>query len=471
MTETRNLFDKFAVDQRPSAGEMDDISVELMTVPQRDEERERLEKLRAELDLERQRFTEAAIKLGKEKAELAVSMITLVGNNVFTSFQAERFQLIEEKRSWEVERMLADLSATPRSLILSNSNRPAFRSQSPKKSPHKSPHKSSHKSPHKSPRKSPAKAKGIIPGKTGGSRPHRVSCGSLASPGNVVSYETELIPPPIFPPLKSLAPSSSLLPTFFVLPPPSPRASLPTGPVLPSGPEDSSVEGKAPLSPPIVEVSPPGDGPGVIDPVTPAPIRRPFPVAKPFAQRMVHAYSPAQPSPLSRILMLADSPTTPPKVVPANNSLSPILDSNEDDSQDSLEKAILGVAKPALPVLSPEDMGCGPPKGLSAQGRVFIPEANGKKTKTEAGRPRSSAVLEKENLKQKVSKPSGDGNIVRKALPLPNDSLPSKPTVKAISTTSTVSKGRPAAKPLGDGPRRVPINSANAPVIGKVWKG
>jgi len=75
MTETRDLFDKFAADQRNSKRETNEISMELMTVPQRDEERDRVEKLRAELDLERQWFTEATIKLGKEKAELAVSMI------------------------------------------------------------------------------------------------------------------------------------------------------------------------------------------------------------------------------------------------------------------------------------------------------------------------------------------------------------------------------------------------------------
>ena len=80
MTETRNLFDTFAADQRRSTRETDEISVELMTAPQRDEERERLEKLRVELDLERQRFTEATIKLGKEKAELTVRTIIPVND-------------------------------------------------------------------------------------------------------------------------------------------------------------------------------------------------------------------------------------------------------------------------------------------------------------------------------------------------------------------------------------------------------
>jgi len=73
ITETQNFFAEFASDQRRSTREVGDMSVELMSIPLRDEEQERLERLRAELDLERQRFTEATIRLGKEKAELAVS--------------------------------------------------------------------------------------------------------------------------------------------------------------------------------------------------------------------------------------------------------------------------------------------------------------------------------------------------------------------------------------------------------------
>jgi hypothetical protein len=392
--------------------------------------------------------------------------------------------------------MLADLSATPGSLSLSKSNRHAFRSPSPKepphrsprKSPHKSPqklpHKSLHKSPHKSPRKSPVK--GIIVGKAGGSRTHRVP---RTFPERVVSYETELIPPHMFPPLKSFAPSSSLLPTSFVLPPPSPRASLPTGPVLPLRREGLPLEEDTLLSPPILEISPPNDNP-FDNPVTPPPIRLPFPVAKPFAQRMVHAYSPARPSPLSRILMLADSPATPPKVAPANDSLSPVWASSEDDSQDSLERAVLGVpsrSEPVPPALSLEDMGCDsgtktppekqknyqPRKGPPARGRVFFPEPNNKKTKT----VERSRLSEKENRnsgKQKAfSKPSsGDGNVARKASPVPSNvaRVPSKSASKTTKTAPAATKEKPVAKP-GAGPRRVPINSADAPPTGKAWKG
>lgn len=46
--------------------------MELIGGPERDEERERLSKIREELDHERAKFTAAAIKFGKEKAALEV---------------------------------------------------------------------------------------------------------------------------------------------------------------------------------------------------------------------------------------------------------------------------------------------------------------------------------------------------------------------------------------------------------------
>ena len=50
------------------------MSIELMSAPLKDEEKERLDILRKELDAERQKFTEAAIRFGKEKAELEVGI-------------------------------------------------------------------------------------------------------------------------------------------------------------------------------------------------------------------------------------------------------------------------------------------------------------------------------------------------------------------------------------------------------------
>lgn len=73
------MFDKFAEDHRIATAEIGDISVELSTTPLRDEEQERLDNLRKELDMERQKFTNAAIKFGKQKATLEVIFGWFIG--------------------------------------------------------------------------------------------------------------------------------------------------------------------------------------------------------------------------------------------------------------------------------------------------------------------------------------------------------------------------------------------------------
>lgn len=78
MAEAQVMFDRFAEDHRSTTGEICEISMELLSAPLRDEAKERLEELRHELDSERQRFTEAAVKLGKEKAALEVSSVTTI---------------------------------------------------------------------------------------------------------------------------------------------------------------------------------------------------------------------------------------------------------------------------------------------------------------------------------------------------------------------------------------------------------
>jgi hypothetical protein len=52
-----------------------DVSVDLMLAPERDAERDRLDRIKKELDDERQKFTEAAVKLGKEKTAFEVGTI------------------------------------------------------------------------------------------------------------------------------------------------------------------------------------------------------------------------------------------------------------------------------------------------------------------------------------------------------------------------------------------------------------
>jgi hypothetical protein len=75
VAETQSMFDKFVEDHRITTHDVGEMSVELMTAPLRDEEKERIEIVKKDLDVERQRFTEAAIKLGKERAELEVNYL------------------------------------------------------------------------------------------------------------------------------------------------------------------------------------------------------------------------------------------------------------------------------------------------------------------------------------------------------------------------------------------------------------
>ena len=70
--QTQELFDRFAEEQRISSTGPAEISVELLTVPARDEEQRRLDERFKELEDERRKFTEAAVRLGREKAALEV---------------------------------------------------------------------------------------------------------------------------------------------------------------------------------------------------------------------------------------------------------------------------------------------------------------------------------------------------------------------------------------------------------------
>ncbi|KAF9530341.1 Afadin and alpha-actinin-binding-domain-containing protein [Crepidotus variabilis] len=480
INETQAMFDRFAEEQHIKTGEIGEQSMELMSAPLQDDEKIRLDKLRQELDQERQKFTQAAINFGKEKA----------------AHEAERIKFLDEKRSWEVDKMLSDLPPTP----IPES---PPRSKPPKLS---SPAKAARKSPMNSPRKSPMKKTAV--GKTGsGRKAHRVSRLSLASPQKIVSYETELTLPlaaPSFPPLKPLAMlSSSFLPTSFVLPPPSPRASLPTQPALPVAEPRERAEGNGNETnfrnaAPTFQISPPPEGDFEPDggPSTPPPSRRAFPVAKPFAQRMVHAYSPARPSPLSRILMLTDSPP----MIPEDTSLSPTSIPVEGNSGDSFERAVMGILPPSVMQLQ-EPMTLATELGVSESSsdtpmqeqkvernvknsRVFQPNPNikpGQFTKTATNdkgkakaepvsRAKVSGVKEKENSSKRIiggkASMTSTGPAARKMSP-PLVKLVAK-TSNTTKLTAVTTKPKPVAKPPSiGGPRRVQIDSADAPVIGK----
>lgn len=72
--QTQELFDRYVEDERLKQGDVGEMSVDLMTVPARDEERQRLDERFRELNEERKKFTEAAVRLGREKAALEVRL-------------------------------------------------------------------------------------------------------------------------------------------------------------------------------------------------------------------------------------------------------------------------------------------------------------------------------------------------------------------------------------------------------------
>jgi hypothetical protein len=367
--------------------------------------------------------------------------------------------------------------------------------------------------PKKSPRKSPAK---VFVGKAGNSTRQitRVSRRSLASPTKIVpSYETEvlpLIPAPTFS-VNPVSLGSSLLPTSFVLPPPSPHASLPTQPALPPPlPPLAAHQSQSSTSP---AVSPPLESAG---PSTPPAARRPFPVAKPFAQRMIHAYSPAKPSPLSRILLLGNSPNSPDGMGASDTSdlsslLLPVVEEDENalgfeevpvfiqatsirpQPQMSLA-AELGVESPPESPLQEKKLEPNLANrqvatiGVkTAKGRVFHPgpkrltakeKGKGKATTgTTIGpaRIKTSAAVEKENSTTKFSEGiSSTINTLKISPPALETKKIAKPPLKPVVSMSS-SRARSVAKlpppTKAGGPRRVLVDSVEAPAIGKGWKG
>ncbi|KDQ26523.1 hypothetical protein PLEOSDRAFT_159560 [Pleurotus ostreatus PC15] len=519
--KTQELFDQLAT-RNATHRDVAEVSMELMSVPAKDVELERLEAMKRELDNERQKFTEAAVKLGKERATM----------------EAERLRFLEEKRSWQVEKILAELPPTP----------PATTSlPSPKKAP-------SPKKPGQSPRKSPAKSTNISPRKPRNAR--RSSVGLTPPPkktrGKVVELasETEVIPsskgvssflapPPL---------GSSLLPTSFVLPPPSPNALLPASPVIappsidinesdqfdlgetqPTSTEDSNLPSSS--SNPILK-TPPDSSSQSSQLSAPS---FPYPVAKPFAKRMIHAYSPAKPSPLSRILSLADSPgspTSPGQAISSSDSsgqLGVVVEEDEEDdlfpridpapqpqmslaaelgiaeSDEEEEKTRMGRESPLMdmqvdshpPTKKKVALHPNPQRSRVDKGKGVATVTTTRRTVEKEKENKNTAESSKARLKDKKRAPAGPPgtdterptkvvkvtkstpgvsrpDIVKKVAAKPSGSTSARTNAadskKASSSSRTVSQVRPVAGGRSTGPRRVLIDSAEAPPMAKSRK-
>ncbi|KAG2363148.1 Afadin and alpha-actinin-binding-domain-containing protein [Suillus spraguei] len=401
--ETQALLMQIATQTSSTERITRDESVELMTQPERDLAAERLERMKTELDEERRKFTDAAVKLGREKAAL----------------ETERIQFLEEKRSWHVEQMLSELPPPT----------PAITSQPAPRPPQ------AHKV--KSPRKSPMKPK--VVGKVA-SRKTRVSrrssSFSIPPPSKVEpAYETEAFLPPVITTHQATSGGKSFTPTD-------------TESAFASSTDTSSLHCTSPSAQALAEI------PKIVLPspkTPPAPIvktRRPFPLAKPLAPHMSHAYSPAKPSPLSRILMLANSPDS--------------LDEVSEESEDSPTSIIpLPVATKIFPSESESDDS--PLREKKTERNVVpLPPLKNRLSAKEKGKTKAELVVPG---KLKPEKENRD-KVPRK----PSPSLPPAPQSKLKVSSLATSKPAPKLPSGKGGARRVLIGSAEAaPLPG--WRG
>ncbi|KAF8505061.1 Afadin and alpha-actinin-binding-domain-containing protein [Gautieria morchelliformis] len=331
---TTHASERLVTGRDPTPMEAAEMSMELMGVLERDALRETLDRRAEALQTERDRFTEATVKLGKEKAEL----------------EAERLKLLEEKRRWAVDQMLAELPPTPGpDPDLASPPRPAKPKQLSPSPPRVRPRKVGGS---KGTLKSPSKKTTLVRRTRGGITPivadslppktRRVRKENAKEEMDVL-YTPEAQPieatgtsenglqrsttpeewPPATPPAATVAAEMKtslplVLPTTFTLPPPSPASSLA---ILDLGSISSNTSpSQPPPSPTVLRM----DTIPVTTNAQPsaAPLCRPRIFLSPRTPRPLvkghgkHAYSPARPSPLSRILMIADSPPSPPSVPP-----------------------------------------------------------------------------------------------------------------------------------------------------------
>ncbi|KAI0091494.1 Afadin and alpha-actinin-binding-domain-containing protein [Irpex rosettiformis] len=503
--QAKEMFERFAEEQRVT-----NATIHSKIVAAQDEENERLTQREQELEEERQRLTEAVIKLGTEKAAL----------------EAERIQFLEERRNWQVQAIMSDISSP----MLSNEAGPStsFAQHLPpeaQSSPKPSPTRSSRKSPRKS-------KSSISVGVSGAKKPRvpRRSSGAHKVKGKgkekaafrvIPSFETEVIAPrstqaqPSFKTKMTTSqpqPPKAIVPAF-VLPPPSPAAQLPSRdsiftnnpiPPLPkidfSGPSSHSTPDDTPpdevlqtQSAQPVAGSSTAANPPLQPPTTPG-VRRPFPMAKPLAPHMIHAYSPVKPSPLSRILRLGNSPDSPEPLLAAP-ALGPLTEQDESielsptpafrharfpDPPMSLA-AELGVSEDDDTPLRDRVNGVKelPPRPSSSLGRYPAAKDKGKgkaqpvtlrTTGSGAREPVAAAEKPKTRSKSttgptlKTPKVIG-GGVAKKAMRMTTRSA----TASAAAGPSNL---KPATKPppTKGGPRRVPIGSSKAAAM-PTWKG
>jgi hypothetical protein len=224
-------------------------------------------------------------------------------------------------------------------------------------------------------------------------------------------------------------------------------------------------------------------------------------MAKPFMPRMIHAYSPAKPSPLSRILMLSNSPATPTDgdfssagTGETSTALEALLEA--DEGGPALVDALFPEVPPVRQMTLAEELGVSesPPESPEAQaqasvpvpGRVFSREpSNPRFTAQEKGKGRVAEVPGARGAKAAGEKENGGGRLKRKLVGLPKVSplsgagdgggVTKKARVQASVVGKSGSQTRvmaklPAPSATKIGPRRVLVDSTEAPSA-RGWRG
>jgi hypothetical protein len=536
-------MDQLASREAGNYAALPEPSIELLSAPAHDDARAELDALARQLEGEREHFTEATVQLGNDRVALERERIAFLEER--RAWQVT--QMLGElpptpvPAAPEVEPD-ADVEDEPEVVPPPPRRRAAKGHRSPAKA----------HAAVLSPARGLSPIKGLSVSKKARGRRSSLLGGSLLgglgglvlSPRKggpsvlVPSFETEVaVPPPAAfpsagPPAPRDAPAGAALPprpSAFVLPPPSPMAKLlprslsPTEPPAPAPPLPAMAmpasKGLPPNKisfPPISSVLPPALPPAVlaaaptntrgsnVPPAVPAPSapagssvpavpetpRSRFAGGGKFgARNLQHAYSPAKPSPLSRILLLANSPPSPDGVARLP-SLGALLEADEDSSgsgsasDGSPTPAPPGLASATLPVRSaPKPLSLAAELGLSDDDADEDDDADrdgplqAKPDNARAGRPEPRFTAEEKGksragpvrLPARVPAPSRKvgtekENAGKKARPAAAPA-PGKPAPKAapgVALRAGSTRGAVAAAKL-PGPKRVVADRAGAP--------
>ncbi|EJC99972.1 uncharacterized protein FOMMEDRAFT_170062 [Fomitiporia mediterranea MF3/22] len=429
-------------------------------------ERQLLEKIRKELDHARKKVDEAALTLKDEKVAL----------------EEEKQDFYREQRLWRSQMCIPQDDGAPKPItgLGAYFDKPAEPLELPVSLPRQSQKIKKIKSPKKgmtpsrkqtgAPR-SPAKPAFAV-GKIGKKlRPINSPKKPSGSMLGVSTLRPKVIPPmetevmPTAPALPSTSSAQSLIaPNSFVLPPPSPLASLPSHKpeLLSTKPIPAPSFGHSTTPPEDQSFS---DDLEADEQQHPTP-KKPFPVAKPLAQHMIHAYSPARPSPLSRILLLANSPVQS-VTAPEEDVDSPFQAEGAEGLDYGAGAVTSGSGTSAAMMVEDEldvdDLTCAADESPLRAKNMRLARKN-----KSASHP-TSGVRDKGKLKSSTLR--GSAKPVGRQTDKENGAI--NPMSSRAQRPVPIVKQSTTAKPLINGKggaRRVPIGSVDAAPIGPGWK-